>query len=100
MQGLRTQESDKFNRFWDIVQKAAMAKGMVFFGDCGEGRDFETEDVEGEDFCGWLIPLEQASEFEPVWREDNVPDKWIDRMTWLRWKNNSGIITVEFDNVD
>ena len=46
MKGLRSQESEKFNRFWDLVQDEAATQGCVFFGDCGEGRDLVTEELE------------------------------------------------------
>ena len=52
MKGLRSQESEKFNRFWDLVQDEAATQGCVFFGDCGEGRDLVTEELEGENFSG------------------------------------------------
>ena len=30
MRGLRTQENEKFNRFWEIIQSKAASKGMMF----------------------------------------------------------------------
>jgi hypothetical protein len=98
MQGLRTQESDKFNKFWLLIQEQAAKKGMVFFGDCGEGNDFETEDMEGENFCGWLIPQDKVKEFEPNWKDDNVADEWSDNMTWVEWKKEKGKVSIEFNN--
>ena len=53
MLGLKTQESLKFNRFWQLIQDTARNFGCVFFGFAGEGRDFETPTMEGEDFSGW-----------------------------------------------
>lgn len=100
MQGLRTQESDKFNRFWNIVQETAKNKGMIYFADCGEGRDFETEDMEGEDFCGWLVPIDKAEEFEPDWKNNSVSDEWIGNMIWAEWNNDNGIISVEFNGYE
>lgn len=97
MLGLRTQESEKFNKFWLLVQEKAAKKGMVFFADCGEGSDFETEEMEGEDFCGWLIPLDKVKEFEPNWKENNVSDKWVDNMIWLEWESINDIISIEFN---
>ncbi|MCH5273935.1 MAG: hypothetical protein J1E35_09705 [Lachnospiraceae bacterium] len=52
--------------------------------------------MEGEDFCGWLIPLEQAEEFEDEWKRDDVSDKWIDNMIWIKWKKDNDTISVEF----
>jgi len=85
MQGLRTRESEKFNRFWEIVQKEADLKGCVFFADCGEGRPFETSEMEGEDFCGWLIPKERVETFIDDWEADQVSDAWLDFMVWMAW---------------
>lgn len=96
MQGLRTQEDEKFNKFWNIVQRTAKRQGKIFFCDCGEGREFFLEDMEGEDLCGWLIPEGQEKEFEPEWLMDDVSDKWADDIFWAEWKNTDGVITVEF----
>lgn len=97
MLGLRTQESEKFNKYWELVQEKAKLNGKVFFADCGEGNDFETDSMEGEDFCGWLIPLDKVKEFEPNWKENNVSDQWIDDMVWLECVNDNGTITIEFN---
>lgn len=96
MQGLKTQESEKFNKFWNIVQRAASLEKSVFFLDCGEGREFETPDMEGEDLCGWLIPDDKVPEFEQAWKEDRVPDKWSDHLVWAKWKENKGSFSVNF----
>lgn len=95
MQGLRTQEGEKFNKFWDIVQETAKQQGKMFFCDCGEGREFFLEDMEGEDLRGWLIPLDKATEFESEWIKNEVSDQWD--FHWAEWKNTEGIITVEFN---
>ena len=97
MQGLKTQESQKFNKFWGIVQDAALSKGKMFFLDCGEGREFFLDDMEGEDLRGWLIPLDDINEFEKEWLKDDVSDKWVDNITWAEWKNTDGVVTVEFN---
>jgi hypothetical protein len=97
MLGLKTQENDKFNTFWEIVQKTAELQENKFFMECGEGREFFLDDMEGEDLRGWLIPLEQVDEFEPEWLMDNVSDKWIDNIFWAEWKDTDGVITVEFN---
>lgn len=97
MQGLRTQEEEKFNRFWEIVQNTAKAQGKMFFLDCGEGREFFLEDMEGEDLRGWLIPLEDFAEFEIEWMKNNISDKWIDNIFWAEWENTDGHITVQFN---
>ncbi|MDF2537987.1 MAG: hypothetical protein K0S76_1008 [Herbinix sp.] len=96
MQGLRTQENQKFNKFWNLIQSTAKNQGKVFFCDCGEGREFFLEDMEGEDLRGWLIPLDKANEFEPNWLVDNVSDVWLDNLCWAEWKDTNGMISVEF----
>lgn len=100
MKGLRTQESEKFNRFWNIVQEKAEKQGMIFFADHGEGNDFETDEMEGEDFCGWLIPFEKEKEFEKDWKDSKVSDDWTDNIVWLEWSEENGNIKIDFNNYD
>ncbi len=97
MLGLRTQESEKFNAFWDIIQAEASKTNCVFFGDCGEGRDFETDTMEGEDFSGWLIPKADAENFETMFLKGNVEDKWSKYIVFALWKETNGIISVGFE---
>ncbi len=92
------QEEKRFNKYLDIVQDTAKAFGKQFFLDCGEGREFFLEDIEGEDLRGWLIPISDVDSFKKEWDIKNVSDKWIDNMIWAEWKNDNGIITVEFNN--
>ena len=102
MRGLKTQESEKFNRFWALVQTAAAKKGCVFFGYAGEGRDFSTDSMEGEDFGGWLVPTKDADSFERAWSTDQTalfrspPDGA--EFTFAIWKEQAGGITVDFKN--
>ncbi len=56
MQGLRTKESIKFQKFFSIVQNEAIKRHSIFFLDAGDGNAFETTNLEGEDLMGWLIP--------------------------------------------
>lgn len=87
MQGLRTQETSKFESFFSIVQNAAHEKGCVFFLDSGDGRDFENDSFEGEDLMGWLIPKDKVSEFEKEWEMGDVSDGWSDFFVWAVWEN-------------
>ena len=87
MQGLRKQETDKFEKFFSIVQNAALEKECVFFLDAGDGRDFETDTLEGEDLMGWLIPKDLVSEFKKEWESGNVSDDWSDFFVWAIWEN-------------
>lgn len=69
MLGLRTQEGEKFERFFALVQNEARKKGCVFFGDAGMGKTFENDVIECEDFCGWLIPKDDAIMFGELFKE-------------------------------
>lgn len=87
MQGLREQETNKFEKFFSIVQNAANDKECVFFLDAGDGRDFETDALEGEDLMGWLIPKDKVSDFEKEWKTGDVSDDWSDFFVWAIWEN-------------
>lgn len=69
MQGLRKQENEKFIKFFEMVQEEAHKKNCVFFLDCGLGTLHETEEIECEDLCGWLIPDEHVPAFETVYSQ-------------------------------
>lgn len=97
MEGLRTQENFKFERFFALVQQAAKAKGMRFFLDCGEGRDIETPEIEGEDLSGWLIPEKEATKFDSIFQaREEIPDKWDDCVAFAIWSLEHGNIKIEF----
>lgn len=99
IQGLRTQESKKFKRFFAIVQEAAHNQGCVFFFDSGDGRDVVTKTMEGEDLTGWLIPSEKASEFENEWKTWQISSQWDDYFTFAIWDNPKNI-TITFKNTE
>lgn len=102
MRGLKTKKSGKFNRFWTLIQAAAAQENCVFFGYAGEGRDFSTDDMEGENFSGWLVPTENADTFEQEWSLGtsklfrSLPAGA--RFTFAIWEKKSGEITVKFKN--
>lgn len=97
MQGLRTQEGIKFERFFSLVEKEAEKKDAVFFLDSGEGHDFENDKMEGENLSGWLIPNRKAKEFETAYIERADLSKWIDRYAWASWENKDGEIIVNIE---
>ena len=97
MQGLRTQEDDKFLKFWELVRSTAREQKKEFFMDTGEGREFFLEDMEGEDIRGWLIPIDKAKEFEKQWLNHETLDKWVDNICWAEWEESNGKITVSFN---
>ena len=98
MRGLKTPESDKFLRFHALIEEEAEKQGKVFFGFAGEGRDFETETMEGEDVSGWLIPKDRADEFEKLWLISNNEglDDWIDYFLFAIWRLEGDEVKVEF----
>lgn len=87
MLGLRTQETSKFEKYFVIVQEAAKKKDCVFFLDAGDGRDFNTDTLEGEDLMGWLVPQDKVTEFVKEWETGDVSDDWSDFYKWAIWDN-------------
>lgn len=98
MRELRTQENEKFERFFQIVRNEAQKQNCLFFVDCGEGREFFEADMEGEDLSGWLIPAEDAERFQPEFDSNEVSEKWDGFMKFLRWKRDNGKIQVQFED--
>ena len=97
MLGLRTQESKKFEKFMKLVQDEAKKINSVFFLDAGDGHDFETDELEGEDLAGWLIPSSKAKEFEKTWKADEVNDEWSDFYMFAVWKEENNKIVISFE---
>lgn len=85
MLGLRTIESEKFIKYFAIVQDAAKRRGCVYYLDAGDGRDFETAECEGEDLMGWLIPKDKVLAFEEEWNKGDVSDDWTNYYVWAIW---------------
>lgn len=96
MLGLRTQETNKFNAFFEIVQKKASEKNCVFFLDSGDGNEFENESMEGETLQGWLVPKTKAEEFGKVWLNNEEDDEWAEFFCWAEWSVKKGNIDVTF----
>lgn len=101
MLGLKTQENNKFNMFWKLIQDTAKKENKIFFADCGEGRVFETETMEGEDMSGWLIPADKSDDFKKIW-DKSIASVWENNRfdTFYKnaiWKNNNGNIAVVFE---
>lgn len=78
MLGLRTQESEKFNTFFSAVQDAAKKEKKIFFLDAGDGNEFSTDEMEGEDLLGWLIPEDQAEDFASEFENFKEAEEWDD----------------------
>lgn len=97
MKGLRKDEGERFHRFFSLIQEEAEKKNSVFFADAGDGNDFETPTMEGENMMGWLIPFEKAEEFEPLWKTSTVDDSWTAFFLWAVWSMNTDNITITFE---
>lgn len=97
MKGLRTQETNKFNNFFALIQAEAERQDAVFFADAGDGNDFVTPTMEGENMMGWLIPAKQALEFEPLWEASDVDDSWSDFYKWAVWSQVGDTIKIRFE---
>ena len=92
---------DKFDIFFEKVQNAAKVAQGKFFVQSAEGRDFETEEMEGEDLFGWLIPNESVPEFQKEWMsQKGISDQWDDFMTFVLWKKVGNDIQIIFRNAD
>lgn len=97
MLGLRTNESEKFIKYFELVQDAARLKNCVYYLDAGDGRDFENDLYEGEDLMGWLIPMDVVPQFEQEWNNGDVSDEWSRFYTWAIWSTPDNP-TVEFEH--
>ena len=98
-QGLRTQENNKFLNFWKIVQEEASRHDSIFFLDSGEGNEIETEDINAEDLSGWLIPKNQAAEFDIIFQSfnsDAISKKFDNYYMIASWTQAKDSITVTF----
>lgn len=96
MRGLKQPDSIKFERFFQLVQNEAKKNNKVFFLQNGEGRELFTEDLEAEDLFGWLIPAEEADQFESVWKSGRADGTRVDNMAFAVWNQTGGDVTVQF----
>lgn len=97
MKGLRTQESEKFNKFFAVVQAEAKKRDAVFFADAGDGNEFATPTMEGENIMGWLIPTERVEEFEPLWKKGEEDDGWTEFFVWAIWTKDGDAVSIRFE---
>lgn len=96
MRGLKTQEGKNFEAFFKLVQREAEKINAVFFLECGEGNEFFSEHIEGEDLRGWLIPISKADEFEKEWKKGTPGDKWQDEIIWAVWSGKESDPEISF----
>lgn len=96
MRGLRRQEDSRFERFFKLVQAEAEKQGCVFFLDCGEGRDIETDTLSGEDLSGWLISSTEAGQFEQAFLEGGNLETWDACIVFAIWHVEPSGVTIHF----
>ena len=98
VKGLKSKESEKFNRYFALIQKAASELNSVFYAHAGDGNDFETDELEGEEVMGWLIPADKSEEFEPIWAENEslLDEDWTEYFVWAVWEIVDGKLIISF----
>ena len=77
----------------------------VFFSETGEGRDLDLEDIEVCDLAGWLVPFDQADEFEALYlgRKDKEiwdSDRWDDMYIFVDYILDGDNVSVKFDKYE
>ncbi len=105
MRGLRTNEGAKFEKYFYLIQEEAKKLGGVFFSETGEGRDLDLEDIEVCDLGGWLVPFDQADEFEALYlgRKDKEiwdNERWDDMYIFVDYILDGNNVSVKFDKYD
>lgn len=85
MTGLRTREPLGFEKFMEKVQQAAETKGCVFFLDCKEGHEQVKNGLIASDCSGWLVPAEEAEEFNAEYMDFSECDCWDKYFAWETW---------------
>ena len=88
MRGLKYPETEKFENFFTLVQSTMYKSNCVFFLDAGMGNEFETENLEGEDLLGWVLPMAFADEFEAKWLADECLDDYCCYYHSVDWGGN------------
>ena len=92
IKGLKTNEGQRFEKFFSIVQTAANKRNCIFFLEAGDGRDFTDADMDGEDLMGWLIPYEKADEFEQLWLKNESNEEWDEFFCFAVWEFENSLI--------
>ena len=105
MRGLRTNEGAKFEKYFYLIQEEAKKLGGVFFSETGEGRDLDLEDIEVCDLGGWLVPFDQADEFEALYlgRKDKEiwdNERWDNMYIFVDYMFDGNSVSVKFDKYE
>ena len=88
MRGLKYPESEKFENYFTMVQATMYKNNCVFFLDAGDGNEFETEALEGENLVGWAISELYADEFEAKWLAGEDLSAYDDHYYLVEWGGN------------
>ena len=88
MRGLKYPESEKFENYFTLVQATMNKTNHVFFLDAGDGNEFETDALEGENLLGWAIPINMADEFEAKWLANEPMDEYCRFYNLVEWGGN------------
>lgn len=92
----------KIQPFLDFDSGSGSARELCVLRLCRRRQGFSTDDMEGENFIGWLVPTENADTFEQEWSLGtsklfrSLPAGA--RFTFAIWEKKSGEITVKFKN--
>jgi len=88
MRGLKYPESEKFENYFTLVQATMYKANCVFFLDAGDGNEFETDALEGENLLGWAIPITMADEFEAKWLAGESVEEYCCYYNLVEWGGN------------
>ena len=94
MRGLKYPETVKFQNYFSMVQGTMYKSNCVFFLEAGEGNEFETENLEGENLTGWVIPMTLADEFEARWLADECLTEYDDYYYLVEWGGNPNHLKI------
>lgn len=89
----------KEERFFELIQKEAKKHNAKFFVSSGEGHEIINNELDGEDFSGWLIPLDKTEAFVEVLKKaegKEFDDKWMKFFIFAIWREKSNGIKIEF----
>ena len=98
-------ENNDIEKYFAIIEEEAKRLGGVFFSETGEGRDLDLEDIEVCDLAGWLVPFDQADEFEALYldRKDKEiwdSDRWDDMYIFVDYILEGDNVSVKFDKYE
>lgn len=97
--GLRTLDTPKFYRFWDLVEVEAEKRGCFFFSQCGDGHEAEDEEKEYSDMFGWLVPKEFYDDVDQHYRamdESYISQHYDKYFVSMEWEKEGKLLIIYF----